>query len=322
MIRSGRVLAIVAVLGLTACSGSRPTLVIGETIPPRSTIPAPENTTTTDIASVPQAKVIISPTGVVMPVREVTDAGYVVTTPCSNEGFLVWGTPVTEAQVVLDPGHGGSEAGASGKGGITEKDLNLDVVKRTAAILNSRGITNVVTRSADYRIPLRVRAEIANRLESDVIVSVHHNAPRLRTSDTPGTEVFVQSGNRDSRRLGGLIYEKTLEQLVQFDIAWSSASDAGVIEVRNSQGEDSYGMIRRPEVPAVLVELGYIANPVEADLFKTPEYIEAAATGLANGIQTYLEFDFEGSGYVDKARIFNPSGSTGGTSGCEDPPLE
>lgn len=312
----------VALGGLAGCTGVRPELLVGETIPPPSTIPLPEPTTTTLTPVVPEAKALISPTGVVLPVREVKDDGYVITTPCGNEGFLVWGTPISEARVVLDPGHGGEEPGATGDNGLSEKELNLRVVKRTAALLTSRGISNVVTRSFDYRVPLRVRAEIANRLESEVLVSVHHNAPQLGNSEGPGTEIFVQSYNPDSRRLGGLIYDKTVPQLAQFDIQWVSARDAGVIEVRNSDGEDSYGMIRRPEVPAVLVELGYLANRAEAELFDTPEYIEAAALGLADGIETYLTLDAEGSGYRDTPRIFNPKGGTGGISGCEDPALE
>jgi N-acetylmuramoyl-L-alanine amidase len=311
-----------ALCGLTACTGVRPELLVGETIPPPSTVAALEVPTTTQAPLVPEAKAVISPTGIVLAVREVRDDGYVVTTPCSEEGFLVWGTPISEAQVVLDPGHGGDESGASGRNGLTEKDLNLRVVKRTSALLTSRGISNVLTRTADYRVPLRVRAEIANTLEADVLVSVHHNAPQLGNSDGPGTEIFVQSNSRESRRLGGVIYERTIAQLEQFDIQWVSARDAGVIEVRNTDGEDSYGMIRRPEVPAVLVELGYIANPAEATLFDTPEYIEAAAIGLADGIETYLTFDADGTGYRDTPRIFNPKGGTGGISGCVDPPLE
>lgn len=315
-------MASVALCGLTACTGVRPELIASETIPPPTTVAPPEPTTTTTAPLVPEAKVIISPTGIVLPVREVTDTGYVVTTPCAEEGFLVWGTPISEARVVLDPGHGGDEPGASGDNGLTEKELNLRVVKRTAALLTSRGISNVLTRTADYRVPLRVRSEIADALQSDMIVSIHHNAPQLGNSDGPGTEIFVQSANRDSRRLGGLIYENTVAQLSEFDIQWVSARDAGVIEVRNSDGEDSYGMIRRPTVPAVLVELGYIANPAEAELFDTPEYVEAAAIGVADGIETYLTFDAEGSGYRETPRIFNPQGSTGGISGCVDPPLE
>ncbi len=315
-------MASVALCGLAACTGARPELLVGETIPPPTTIPAPAETTTTAPPLVAEAKAIISPTGVVLPVREVTDAGYVVTTPCAEEGFLVWGTPISEARVVLDPGHGGDESGAVGANDLAEKDLNLSVVKRTAAILTQRGISNVLTRTADYRVPLRVRSEIADRLQSDMLVSVHHNAPQLGNSDGPGTEIFVQSGNRDSRRLGGLIYEKTVEQLDQFDIQWVSARDAGVIEVRNSEGLDSYGMIRRPTVPAVLLELGYLANPAEAELFATPEYVEAAAIGLADGIETYLTFDFDGSGFRETPRIFNPKGGTGGILGCVDPALE
>ena len=267
-------------------------------------------------------RVLITPTGVVVPIVSSLTTSYSVLTPCGNRARVNWGTPIASADIVLDPGHGGAvETGAVGLNGLAEKDLNLEIAKRAARILESRGISVVLTRTADYRIPLSTRAEIANVLEAEAIISIHHNAPNANSSPTPGTEVFVQDGVPESARLGGLLHEEIVAALDQFDLVWSIASDAGAIVVLNDSGDDAYGMIRRPEMPAVLAELGYLSNPLEAELFATTEYQDVAATALADGIDRWLNSGAPGSGFRDEPRVFTPSGGTGGRDGCEDPEL-
>lgn len=269
------------------------------------------------------ALALITSTGVVVPVTDYGATGYEVVSPCGVPGLVSWGTPIQSAQIVLDPGHGGEiETGAVGANGLIERDINLTLAKRTANELADRGVSVVLTRTADYRVPLAVRAEIANQLGAEAIISIHHNAPQANPSPVPGTEIFVQSGNDESRRLGGTIYESVFAALDQFDVEWQAAPDAGVLAVINDEGLDSYGMIRRPEMPGVLVELGYLANPAEAELFATEEYAEVASVALADGIEAWLVTDSPGVGFVDEPRVFTPNGRTGGTSGCVDPELE
>ena len=324
---SSRLLGLVAssILVAAACSDPPRPELSDETLP---VVPAMEEGEEVDDgalmmeAAPAEPRVLITPTGVVVPiVADLTDS-YSVVTPCGNRVRVVWGTPITEADIVLDPGHGGEvETGAVGPNGLTEKELNLDLAKRTARILEQRGISVVLTRSSDYRIPLETRAEIANVLEAEALVSIHHNAPTANTSSTPGTEVFIQDGNDESARLGGILQEEILEALDQFDITWSIATDPGAIVVLNDSGVDSYGMIRRPEMPAVLAELGYLSNPEEAELFATDRYRDVAATALADGIERWLTTDDPGSGFRDEPRLFTPSSGTGGTDGCVDPEL-
>lgn len=309
-----------------ACSDPpRPTLS-AETLPPVS---APDDTEVEalveDADAVPLVdppRVLITPTGVVVPIISDLTNSYSVRTPCRNRARVVWGTPISSADIVLDPGHGGDiETGAVGPNGLTEKELNLDLAKRTARLLERRGFTVVLTRTADYRIPLETRAEIANVLEARAIVSIHHNAPTANTSPTPGTEVFIQDGSPESARLGGLIQEEVVDALDRFDLDWSIATDAGAIVVLNDSGENAYGMIRRPEMPAVLAELGYISNAAEAELFATDIYRRTASLALADGIERWLTTDDPGSGFADEPRLFTPSGGTGGSDGCVDPDL-
>ncbi len=269
------------------------------------------------------ARALITATGVVVSVDRFTGDGFDIVTPCGESGTVSWGTPIAEADVVLDPGHGGAvETGAVGSNGLVERDLNLAVARRTSLVLAERGVTAVLTRTGDYRMPLATRAGIANRLEARAMVSIHHNAPAGNPSTEPGTEIFVKQDDAESRRLGGTIYRSVFEALDRFDIDWQTAPDAGVLAVINDSGEDSYGMIRRPEMPAVLVELGYLANPAEAELFATDAYLEAASVALADGIEAWLTTDDRGEGFVAEARVFTPNGLTGGSSGCVDPALE
>ncbi|MEM7272971.1 MAG: N-acetylmuramoyl-L-alanine amidase [Actinomycetota bacterium] len=272
----------------------------------------------------PGTRALITPTGVLVGVVGVIDDGTVVETPCGGVTIVSAGQSVGEVDVVIDPGHGGDEAGAIDPvSGLTEAELNLSVARRARDLLVERSIATVLIRDADYRIPIRRRAELADGLAPRVFVSIHHNTPASRPSPTPGTEVYVQNGSEDSRRLGGVLYESVVEALSQFeDVEWTARDDAGVLVVLNDEGEDSYGIARYPITTSALLELAYLGNESEAALMQTPAYIEASAAAVAEGIERYLTTGDEGTGYVDQPRIFNPSGLTGGVDGCIDPLLE
>ncbi len=333
--KAAAVLVGICLLCAACVTGERPVLT-GEMLPSttmpedeQGALPAASETTTSvaeptvsEQVAREDARALVTPTGVIVPVLEVTPEEFVIRTPCGETSSLTLGTPIAVARVVLDPGHGGEESGAVGPNGLQEKDLNLEIAQRAMRKLEERGISVVLARTDDYRIPLSTRAEIGNRLGAEVMVSIHHNAPNWLDSNIPGSEIFVQSGSTESRRLGGLLYEEIVGALLQFDVAWTTNDDAGALAVLNSDGEDAYGMIRRPEMPAVLAEFGYLSNPAEADLFLTDEYRDVAAEALAAGIERYLFTDDPGSGFVDEPRIFTPDGSTGGSGGCIDPPLE
>lgn len=340
---SSRLLAVSVVLalvsaGVAGCSGVDEG-ALGQTIPIATTVATRGNSTTAsdstptsdstratraESGDPAEAKALMTPTGIVVPVLEVGPDGYRVTAPCGDEALITDGTPLYRADVVLDAGHGGDvETGAVGTNGLVERDLNLRIARRTARELEQRGHSVVLTRTGDYRVPLEVRAAIANRLDASAFVSIHHNAPTPQASDRPGTEVYTQTGSDESRRLGGLIWQEAVEALAQFPgIDWAAAEDAGVLRVVTGEGEDTYGMVRRPLMPAALVELGYLSNPTEAELFATPEYVEAASAALAEAIERWLETDDIGGGLRPLARTFTPDGSTGHARGCVNPILE
>ncbi|MCY3862833.1 MAG: N-acetylmuramoyl-L-alanine amidase [bacterium] len=275
-------------------------------------------------SGVPSA--VLTPLGIPVEVLERSDAGYLVRTPCGSTAMVSAGVPIDRVQVVIDPGHGGKwDTGAVGPNGLIERDLNLTLSRAVIRELSILGIPAAITRTGDYGMLLSVRAEFADALGADALISIHHNAPTWSSSSYPGTEVFVQSATAqqahpDSARLGGLLYEEITAALATFDnVSWSRLPDAGVLRVLLPSGEDTYGMLRRPNVPAALVEYGYLSNPSEAELFATDEYISVAAQATTEAISAYLHSDRPGSGFILKPRSFNPHSAS---IPCDEPALE
>ena len=284
---------------------------------PITTVPCPQG------ASPPG---LVTLTGITVAVLGCVDSGYVVRTPCGNAATVSTGSPINGARVVIDPGHGGPVyTGAVGPNGLVERDLNFTLGQAVIDELNRRGIPSISTRTGNYPTLISVRTLFADAINPQALVSIHHNAPTPAASNTPGTEVYVQStasgGVRaDSARLGGLLYEAVTTALAKFDgITWGRASTAGVLRVLSSEGKDAYGMVRRPAIPAVLVEYGYLSNPAEAELFTTDAYISATALATADAIDAYLNTERSGTGFVEQPRFFNPQPSR---IECAEPALE
>lgn len=248
----------------------------------------------------------MTPGGVPVAVLEDLSDGFLVMTPCGFEVELQGGQPLGMTRVVVDPGHGGpTDTGAVGANGLAEKEINLEVARLVVDLLEERGIAAVLTRNGDYTSPLFVRAHLADTLRADLMVSIHHNAPTPAPSDVPGVEIFIQKDSEKSARLGGLLWDHTTVALAAFDVAWSAAEDSGVMTVINDRGDDAYGILRHPTTPTALVELGYISNRPEAELFDTHEYPPAAAAAVSDAIEAFLTTEDTGSGFVE-GRVFNP----------------
>lgn len=329
MIRRLRI-AVALLLLLTACtpfessaSTTTTTKVLGSST--TSTTTAALTTTTTVLSTTTTTLLfeplgLITPTGVPVAIIEVEGNQYLVTTPCGNTATVLDGDPISAIDVVIDPGHGGPiDTGAVGATGTPEKEVNLEVASLVQSFLAVRNISAVLTRTADYPTPLNVRANLADSLQADVMVSIHHNAPTPGPSDIPGVEVFVQEGSDESMRLGGLLWEHAMTGLGVFDVTWVAAGDAGVMTVLNSRGDDAYGIIRTPNTPTALIELGYISSRPEAELYEDPNYVVVAARAVTDAIERYLTTSERGSGFVE-GRVFNPSPGVG-KDACVEPDL-
>jgi len=300
--------------GPTSTSLTEPSTTSGGADP--TSIPADPTTTTPPGPPVAW----ITPSGVPLPVTEANGDTIEVLTPCGNPALATAGTPVYEVDVIIDPGHGGPvDTGAVGANGLQEKDINLDVALAVHDILTGRGIAAMLTRAADYPVPIRTRSRFSDLVGARALVSIHHNAPVALPSDIPGVEIFVKAATAESARLGGLLYDETMAALDGFDVEWHRAPDAGVMTVLNTDGEDAYGMVRLPDAPSALLELGYIANPAEAELYEDPAYVPVAANAIADAIERFLTSDDDGAELVE-GRVFNPQRGVG-RDRCVEPNL-
>jgi N-acetylmuramoyl-L-alanine amidase len=304
------------------------------TAPPTTTTTRRATTSTTELPPswppLPQrsdARALVTPAGLVVPVLGVQGDAYVVRTPCSRQALVRGGTPLTAAHVVLDPGHGGDETGAAGDADgdgtaeLPEKVPTLIVAQKVKALLEKRGATVVLTRTADYRVTLQTRAEIATRLEPLAFVSIHFNGGPDGPFPKPGSETYYQIASADSKRLAGVLYTEVVGALSPYHVTWVADRDAGAKYRLSSSGGDYYGILRRSAgVAAALAELAFIGNPPEAALIARPDVQDVMAKAVADGIERFVRGE-PGSGYVDPYPRTEPAGPGGGTSGCVDPPL-
>ena len=273
-----------------------------------------------------RVRALRTPTGIVVPVlEERPDEGYLVHTPCQFEAVIADGEPLGGAHVVIDPGHGGAEEpGAAGYNGLTEADLNLGVALALRDELEARGMTVVLTRESDFRLPIITRAEIATVLEADLFLSIHHNAGIDAPSAGPGSEFYFQVADPESRRLAGIMWEEVYAALSAYDIGWVAMSDAGGDLPRGSRGPR---LLRRAAPPG-RGDLGArrAGLPVEPGRGRPaghPGVPGGRGGGVGPGDRALVRDRRDpGSGFNDPIfRGYGPSGA-GRLEGCVDPPLQ
>jgi len=222
--------------------------------------------------------------------------------------------PVASAlgTVVIDPGHGGANAGAKGPGGILEKDLTLEVSRQLARILqDDLGCRVVLTRETDRSLSLPERTAIANREHADLFVSVHANASPSRAAS--GYETFILSAtasDAESKRIadeenaaGGAeeaavagFLQLTLDDLVRAESMEESARLAALVQrfMGRAMASENRGVKQAPfwvlagaDMPAVLVEIGFITNPAESRRLGNPATQARIARSMADAVATF-----------------------------------
>jgi N-acetylmuramoyl-L-alanine amidase len=219
-----------------------------------------------------------------------------------------------EIAVVVDAGHGGSDFGARGTEGAREKDLVLAIARRTGQALAERGIRVVYTREKDVFVTLAERTEIANRARADLFLSIHANSapdPDARGSETyflsadasdeealrtalAENEVFRQEGTAaDSVDVVGSI----LGDMIRSDHLQRSSRVAAAIQRGlarlpvPSRGvkQAPFAVLSGVNMPAVLVEVGFLSHPDEERRLRARDGQSALATAIAEAVRTGLE---------------------------------
>jgi len=219
--------------------------------------------------------------------------------------------------IVIDPGHGGIDAGGVGIKRIKEKDIVLKVALKLKNILQKMGYRVYLTRYSDRFIKLKNRTHFANRKKADLFISLHCNiAPRHHKAPR-GVETYFLSPNRSERAIRVARFEnkeiKGLNYLDQRVILGFLNRDRIIEsnkfaidvqknilkEVRKRYYIKDGGVRPGPfwvlvgtQMPAILIEMGYLTNPIEAKLLKKRDYQTLIARGIAKGIKAYFDKNF------------------------------
>jgi len=174
--------------------------------------------------------------------------------------------------VVIDAGHGGKDPGAVGNN-LKEKDLTLTVAGLTCDILESVYKVNTLqTRPKDQFVSLNNRTSVANAAHADCLVSIHINAA---TPSANGFESFVYTTDDESTK------SYALQKALHAPLAKHFYSDRG-------RKKANFHMVREYKGAAVLIELGFITNAIDAKKLKNGDFLFQLAESLAGGIAKYL----------------------------------
>ena len=187
-------------------------------------------------------------------------------------------------RIVLDPGHGGSDTGAIGPTGVTEKSIALRIAKRLKALLEAEGAEVILTRTEDTEVSpkkakatdveeLQARCDIANQNSADIFLSIHLDA--FFGPEAHGTTgYYYEMGSADSTRLADCVKRGVLRRLGTLDRGTKPCA---------------FYVCRHTDMPAMLLETAFVSNPREEQMMNSEEGVENAAQGIAAGIAEYFQ---------------------------------
>ncbi|MBR2299542.1 MAG: N-acetylmuramoyl-L-alanine amidase [Alphaproteobacteria bacterium] len=218
--------------------------------------------------------------------------------------------------VVLDPGHGGKDPGAIGAYGKTyEKNITLAMGKELKTLLEKKGYKVYLTRSTDIFIPLRQRVKIAQKYKADLFMSLHADSATNRNAK--GLSVYTLSEKASDKEaaalaerenkvdiIGGVDFSENSKEindilisLSQTDCRNKSSKFAGYVVgemkksvkiVDNTHRFAGFAVLKAPDIPSALLEMGYLSNKQEESLLKQSSYRKKLATSAANAIDKYF----------------------------------
>jgi len=219
--------------------------------------------------------------------------------------------------IVIDAGHGGRDSGAIG-GGRYEKDLVLQIARRTAKYLKKRGYKVKMTRSTDRFVKLKKRTHFANEKKADIFVSIHANAiaNKKRFGKVYGVETYFLQTTRSAKakRIAAIENSVVLDKndYLSNDVILQAVLSGPKIELSHKLAIDVQSKILRhtrqkyrgvkdggvkpapfwvlvgAQMPSILVEVGYITNPIERRRLFSADYQNRIAKGIVDGISNYL----------------------------------
>lgn len=218
--------------------------------------------------------------------------------------------------IVLDPGHGGKDPGAIGYSGVYEKNITLAMAKELKVILEKEGYKVHLTRSTDIFIPLRDRVKIARKYNADLFMSIHADSAVNRSAK--GLSVYTLSETASDKEAAALAERENkadvvaglnllehskevsdiLINLAQRETMNRSSEFASfmVQEMRksvklrdNTHRFAGFAVLKAPDVPSVLLEMGYLSNRTEERLLKQKDYRRKLAVSTSKAVEKYFD---------------------------------
>ena len=200
-----------------------------------------------------------------------------------REQLVFQGSDFYGMTVVLDPGHGGKDGGASSKSGLVEKDIALAVTQKVESHLRLHGFNVVLSRDGDYdlaspgavkrkREDLNNRARLFNAHPDGIGISIHLNA--TTNERWKGAQTFYQPGLIENKQLATAIMER-----MNHNLDGSS---------REAKAINDILILKHSQIPTALVEIGFLSNPEEAELLGTEAYQREVAYAIYEGIISFL----------------------------------
>jgi len=221
--------------------------------------------------------------------------------------------------VVIDPGHGGKDPGARGPGGAREKHVVLAIAKTLKRIIDRQpGMRAILTRNGDYYIELRDRLRLARKYNADIFISIHADAFSNHASRGASVYALSQMGatseaahwlaeKENYSELGGVNLSRLHDnngvlRSVLIDLSQTatirSSLDMGtcvlhhldhLTDLHHQRVEQARFMVlKSPDIPSLLIETGFISNPVEEKNLKNPAYQQKLTAAIFAGIQQYV----------------------------------
>jgi N-acetylmuramoyl-L-alanine amidase len=219
--------------------------------------------------------------------------------------------------IALDAGHGGEDPGARGRGGSREKNVTLTIARKLKTIIDAEpNMRAVLTRDADYYLPLRTRVEKARRVKADLFVSIHADAfvrPNARGSSvfalsergaTSAAARWLAKRENDADLIGGVNLDVKDRHLAQtlLDLSQTATIQDSIKLARavlneiggvNSLHKDDveqagFAVLKAPDIPSILVETAFISNPEEEQRLNDDAYQDRMAHAMFRGIKRYF----------------------------------
>jgi N-acetylmuramoyl-L-alanine amidase len=225
--------------------------------------------------------------------------------------------PSSALTIAIDPGHGGSKEGALSPSGVKEKDVSLAVAKRLRKLLEAdKDLHVVMTRDGDDHVELRDRTAVANKAKADLLISIHCNSMPTTSSrkTTSGIETYFLSADASDAEANALAARENadvsdpvaadptdpvnmilqdLSRMVAHADAKRLAEEVHLSLVK-SLGSKSRGVRQAPfivllgaDMPAILVEIGFISHPVEGKRLADPAYQQRIAVALGDAVSAF-----------------------------------